>query len=813
MNISYNWLKEFIVLEESAETLAPILTAAGLEVEMIENFESLKGSLEGIVIGEVLTCEKHPDADKLSITTVDIGQAEPVPIVCGAANVAKSQKVVVATVGAMVYPINGEPFQIKKAKIRGQVSEGMICAEDELSLGNSHEGIMVLTTDLPNGTPASKYFNIEKDKVFVIGLTPNRADAASHWGVARDLKVLLNRDICLPTAQNFKINHQNLTFEVLVENAEACPRYSALSIANVEVKESPEWLKNRLKSIGLTPINNIVDATNYVLHELGQPLHAFDADKIAGKKVIVKTLPKDTMFISLDGKERKLNENDLMICDGEEKGMCIGGVFGGANSGVSPSTKNIFLESAYFSPDYIRKTSQFHGLKTDASFRFERGTNPNFTVEALKRAALLIQEIAGGEIASEVIDIYPNPIPNFEFEVSYKNIDRLIGKTLDRNLIKKILTDLEIKISNETELGFDVSVPPYRVDVQREVDIVEEIARLYGFDNIELSEHLGASYLADFSETDAHKIQYQITQMLASNGLSEMMNNSLTKPAYAAALSSLKPENNVEILNKLSEELAVMRQTLLFSGLEVLAYNINRRQKDVKFFEFGKIYHLAKIEGEKAKNQYKEHLRLSIFLTGNQKEESWRIKSQNTDFHDLATAVQKILQRLNITDFQTERIQDDIFSDGLVYIFKQKQIVKLGLVHKNLLKLCDIKQGQVWYADLDWEYLLKNYSHKLQYQEVSKFPEVRRDLSVVLDKQISFQAIEALARKTERKLLKAINVFDVYEGANLGEGKKSYSISFTLEDETQTLTDKMIDKTMERLMQSLEKELGAVIRK
>ncbi len=585
-------------------------------MEHVERVEAIPGGLEGVVIGEVLTCRKHPDADKLSLTTVDVGNGAALPIVCGAANVAAGQRVVVATVGATLYPAGGEPFKIKKAKIRGEASEGMICAEDEIGLGTSHAGIMVLDTDLPNGTPAAKYFNLEADYILEIGLTPNRADAASHLGVVRDLRALLRRDYQLPSVERFKPG-SGRPVEVIVENTEACPRYSGVSIAGVTVKASPDWLQKRLQSIGLTPINNVVDVTNFVLHELGQPLHAFDADQIAGNVVRVKTLPPGTVFTTLDKQERKLQENDLMICDGNSQPMCIAGVFGGVSSGITEHTTSVFLESACFSPNYVRRTVQHHGLKTDAAFRFERGTDPNGTVYALKRAALLICEVAGGQIASDVVDVYPQPVTDFSVKVGWKNINRLIGKELPKEEIKTILQLLDSKIEGETTEGLNLRVPPYRVDVQREADVVEEILRIYGYDNIELSERMDAAYLAEFPVTDREQLQYKMTQMLASRGFFEIMTNSLTKPAYNQKLGAFRSGEDVEILNKLSEDLGVMRQSLLFSGLEVVAHNINRRQLDLKLFEFGKIYY-------RKEGQYREHTRLSIFLTGDQQAETWR---------------------------------------------------------------------------------------------------------------------------------------------------------------------------------------------
>ncbi len=585
MKISYNWLKQHIDLSETPEEISAKLTKAGLEVESVDEFESIKGGLKGLVIGQVLTCEKHPGADKLSKTTVDVGNGTILPIVCGAPNVAAGQKVVVALVGTTMYPATGEPFKISKAKIRGEVSEGMICAEDEIGLGASHEGIMVLDTTLPLGTPAAEYFKIENDFTIEIGLTPNRADAASHLGVARDLKALLKRE--LKTFEPKVTPSGTSKVEVVVENKEACPRYAGLTISGLTVRESPDWLKNRLKAIGLNPINNIVDSTNYILHDLGQPLHAFDLEKIKGNKIIIKTVSKDTEFITLDGVKRKLSDKDLMICD-SEKPMCIAGVFGGQESGVSAATKSIFLESAYFSPDFVRKTSQFHGLKTDASFRFERGTDPNMPVTALLKAAQLIVEIAGGTISSAVTDIYPELVKDFKVKTSFSYITRLIGKSLEKSLIKEILTGLNIKIDSEKEDELQLSVPPYKVDVQRPADIVEEVVRIYGYDNIELSDRLSAAYLADFPEKDKDKLQKLVGSMLAGSGFNEIITNSMTKPAYAEFLGIT--DKSVEVMNKLSEELGVMRQSLLFSGLEIWNYNINCRKKDFKFFEFGKIY-------------------------------------------------------------------------------------------------------------------------------------------------------------------------------------------------------------------------------
>jgi phenylalanyl-tRNA synthetase beta chain len=816
MEVSYKWLNEFIDLPELPEEVGKLLTSTGLEVEGIEKIEAVPGGLEGVVIGEVITCTKHPDADKLSLTTVDVGTGQPISIVCGAPNVAAGQKVVVALVGTTLHPTSGDSFQIKKAKIRGAASEGMICAEDEIGLGTSHAGIMVLTTDLPNGTPAARYFNLEADYQIAIGLTPNRIDAASHFGTARDLKAVLNRPLRMPSVDAFAVANTNLTFDVRVEDTAACPRYTGLTISGLTVSESPDWLKQRLLSIGLKPINNIVDITNFVCHDLGQPLHAFDADKVAGGQVIVKTLPEGTPFVTLDGVERKLTVTDLMICDAE-KPMCIAGVFGGQYSGVSAQTTSIFLESAYFSPMSVRKTAQHHGLKTDASFRFERGTDPNMPVFALKRAALLIQEVAGGTISSAITDLYPNPIEPFRVRVRYRNIDRLIGIQIDHDEIHRILKALDIRAENETSDEFIAIVPPYRVDVTREADVIEEILRIYGLDNVPLSTTLSADSLSEFPKTDPDQWQGRVGQLLAANGFYEILTNSLTRPAYHDAIRSSLPGEDVVLLNPLSDELSVMRQTLLFSALETLIYNLNRRQKDLKVAEFGKVYHKVKVEEGSdnhvtTKTKYVEKSRLSLAIVGNQQSESWLQKSQPVTFHDLAMAVQRILNLFRIKSFERQPADPTLFQYGLIYLVNKKPLVSLGLVQPKLTKLVDLKQP-VFYADFDWNALLKLASGKARYEEVPRFPEVRRDLSLVLDKGVTFDQISQLARQTERKLLRYINVFDVYEGEALGAEKKSYSVSFTLQDPTQTLTDTAIDKTMQRLMTAFEQELGADIRK
>jgi phenylalanyl-tRNA synthetase beta chain len=802
MKISYNWLKKYIDLNESPQQIADLLTSSGLEVESVSEYESIKGGLKGLVIGKVLSCEKHPGADKLKKTTVDVGNGIILPVVCGAPNVEAGQKVIVATVGATLYPSQGDPIKISKAKIRGEVSEGMICAPNEIGIGHSHEGILVLDTLLPEGTAAAVFFDIQSDHIFEIGLTPNRADAASHLGVARDLRALLKRRLSFEKIiKNFKEDNNSNPVEIVVENYNACPRYCGLTISNVEVKESPDWLKNHLRSIGLSPINNIVDITNYVLHDLGQPLHAFDLDQVEGKKVIVKTLPAGTEFVTLDGEKRKLQADDLMICNSKEA-MCIAGVFGGIKSGVSAKTKNIFLESAYFSADSVRKTAMHLGLKTDASFRFERGTDPEMPLYALQKAAMLIKEVAGGSISSNAIDLYPQKVEKFKIETSYKYIDRLIGKKIERSRIKEILTNLDIEIASENDDNLVFQVPSFKVDVQREADIVEEILRIYGYDNIETQEILSTTYLADFPSKDKERLQSRTAHLLAADGYSEIINNSLTKQSYSKIFET---GETVEILNKLSDDLGVMRENLLFTGLETLAHNINRRQKDLKFFEFGKSYH-------KVVEKYVEKNRLAIFLTGNKTHESWMSTSEKSGFFDIKSTIVKLLSRLGIEGYTLEKAEDKFFGAAVVMRKNEKLVGSFGSVKDEFLKLLDIKQT-VWMADLDWDLIVKQYKSELTYEEVSKYPEVRRDLSLVLDKRVNFSEISKLAMNAERKLLKNINVFDVYEGENIGKDKKSYSISFILEDKEQTLTDKTIDKTMEKLMGLFEKELGAVIRK
>jgi phenylalanyl-tRNA synthetase beta chain len=808
MKISYNWLKQFIKIDWTPEQTSELLTDLGLEVEGIEVYQSVKGGLEGVVIGEVLTCIAHPNADKLKITTVNIGEDSPLQIVCGAPNVAAGQKVPVATIGTTLYTEAGEAWTIKKGKIRGEESHGMICAEDELGLGKSHDGIMVLADDLIVGTPAATIFEIENDQVFEIGLTPNRADAMSHLGTARDLKAgLLQKDINLefitPSVSAFHVDTRTLRIDVDVKDKELAPRYCGITISGITVKPSPKWLQHRLKAIGLKPINNIVDATNFVLHDLGQPLHAFDALKIAGNKVEVKTLPAGTKFTTLDGIERVLHEDDLMICDAE-KPMCIAGVFGGIHSGVTETTTSIFLESAYFNPVSIRKSAKRHALNTDASFRFERGIDPNITEYALKRAAILIKEVAGGEISSEIIDVYPNKIEDFQVRLSFENAAKLIGEEIPKEIIKRILTSLEIKVNNVTETGLGLMVPAYRNDVTREADIIEEILRVYGYNNIKTTEKLNAS-ISNSSRFEDYKIQNIVGNLLAAQGFYEILSNSLTTPNYTNLSEQLKKEHNIHILNPLSGDLSVLRQSLLFSGLEAISFNINRKNADLKLFEFGKTYHGY---GDK-REEYKH---LSVFITGNQKAENWNSANRKSDFFYLKGYITSILERLGISRFNETPIDNDLFSEGLIFGLGKMKLVDLGLIKKPILKHFDISQ-EVLFANFNWDAILDVVKRSsISFKSIAKYPEVRRDFALLVDNNVSFESIYKIAKQSEKQLLKSVNLFDVYQGQNLPAGKKSYAVSFTLQDENKTLTDKQIDKIMNNLQAQFENQLGAELR-
>lgn len=806
MRISYNWLKQFLKIELPSEETSAMLTDLGLEVEIVESFQSVKGGLLGVVVGEVLTCEKHPDADRLKVTTVNLGDGTPVQIVCGAPNVAVGQKVPVATIGTKLHDKDGNEFEIKKGKIRGQESHGMICAEDELGLGDNHDGIMVLDKKIKPGTTLAEVLKIENDEVFEIGLTPNRADAMSHYGVARDLRASLllknkNLELITPSVSAFRVDKRTLKIDVDVVDSKLAPRYCGVTISGVKVKPSPDWLQNRLKSIGLTPKNNIVDVTNYVLHAFGQPLHAFDASKINGK-VIVKTVAAGTKFVTLDDVERTLHEEDLMICD-ENGPMCIAGIFGGKNSGVTDSTTSIFLESAYFNPISVRKTAKRHGLSTDASFRFERGIDVNLTDYCLKKAAMLIQEVAGGEITSDPVDFYPKKIEDFTVFLNFDKAQKIIGQELPKETIKNILASLDIKVNSVTDAGLGLIIPSYRVDVQREIDVIEEILRVYGYNNIEFSKKLNAT-VANSPRNEDYKIQNIVASQLNSNGFHEMMANSLTTPEYIKLSAMLKEDYNVNILNPLSNDLSVMRQSLLFSGLEAISYNINRKNSDLKLFEFGKSYHKL-LSG----NNEKKHL--TLFLSGNRKGESWTNAVKQTDFFLFKGYINAVLTRLGLTKTVTKPVESDVFAEGIAIASGNDTLVEFGIIKKSILKEFDIKQ-EVLFADFNWDLVLKLISLKIKFQDIPKYPEVRRDLALLVDETVSFESIYKIANQTEKSLLKEVNLFDVYQGKNLPEGKKSYAVSFVIQDASKTLTDTQIDKTIGKIKQNLESELGASLR-
>ncbi len=808
MKISYNWLKQFIKTDWDSEKTASMLTDLGLEVEGIEKYQSVKGGLEGIVVGHVLTCVQHPNADKLKITTVDLGDGTPIQIVCGASNVAAGQKVPVATIGTTLYDSEGKSFEIKKGKIRGEESHGMICAEDELGLGDSHDGIMVLDPKLNPGTPAAQVFSIENDEVFEIGLTPNRADAMSHWGVARDLRAgMLQNDehieLITPSVTSYKIEKRTLKIDVKVNDSKLVPRYCGVTISDLKIGTSPAWLQNRLKAIGITPKNNVVDVTNYVLHELGQPLHAFDASKIHGK-IIVQNATEGTKFTTLDDVERTLSAEDIMICD--DKGpLCIAGVLGGKNSGVSDSTTSIFLESAYFNPVSVRKTAKRHAINTDASFRFERGIDPNITEYALKRAAILIREVAGGEMTSDIIDVYPKKVEDHQVLLNLEKVNKLIGQVIPDDVVKKILVSLDIKVNSITKTGLGLIIPAYRVDVTREIDVIEEILRVYGYNNINFTQKLNAS-TSHSSRTEDYKVQNIVANLLAGNGFNEMMANSLTSPSYVSLSESLNESNNVIMLNPLSNDLSAMRQSLLFSGLEAVSFNINRRNNDLKLFEFGKTYH-------KLLSGYQENNHLTLFMTGDRVSESWTVAQKPSDFFLFKSYIFGVLERLGISkSIITSPLKTDVFAEGMTLELGSSTMVEFGTVKKSILKHFDIKQD-VFFADFNWNSILKQISNNnIKFTEISKYPEVRRDLALLIDNSVEFAKIFDLAKKSEKNLLKEVNLFDVYEGKNLPAGKKSYAVSFILQDNTKTLTDSQIDKVMSKLTQSFETELGASLR-
>lgn len=822
MKISCNWLNEYVRTTLDPVETARILTDCGLEVEAIEQYESVKGGLKGVVIGHVVETRHHPNANKLTCCKVDVGGDRLLDIVCGAPNVAEGQKVPVATLGTVIYK-GDESFTIKAAKLRGEPSEGMICAEDELGLGDSHAGIMVLDAGAKVGCPASEYFGVFTDTILEVAITPNRSDAASHFGVARDLAAAINNrerqhpsaSFIKPSVDAFKSDNDNLHIDVSIENPEACPRYSGITLSGLTVKDSPQWLKDRLKSVGLRPINNIVDITNFVLMETGQPLHAFDADKINGKKIIVRKQPAGTKFITLDETERSLGSDDLMICNSTEA-MCIAGVFGGLKSGVTAETTSVFLESAYFDPVHIRKTSKLHGLKTDASFRFERGADPNITLYALKRAALLMKEIAGGTISSSMVDVYPEPIKNRILEVSVSGIEGLIGKKIGKETICNILRSLEIEIIGETNGGLTLSIPPFKVDVEREADVVEEVLRIYGYNNVAYNESVHAS-LSYNPKPDPEKIMNNVADLLSANGFREIMTNSLTSSAYYEKSEIYPADRCVSIFNPLSRELEVMRQTLLFGGLESVSHNLNRRQNDLKFYEFGNVYLFNPSESHQADvtARYSERKKLSLMITGKRMSESWYNISQKADYHLLKSFVFLLLRKTGVPYWQWKVSPADqrLYAEGETFSANGTPLLSLGKLQPSVIKSFDIKQ-EVFFAEIDWQYLLSLVKPgNGKQQEIPRFPEVRRDLALILDKGVKFSDIEALAYKSAGSILKSINLFDVYEGEKISGDKKSYAVSFTLLDESKTLTDKEIEKLMDRLANDFAKELGAIIRK
>ena len=816
MNISYRWLKEYINLDYTADEVSAFLTQIGLEVGSMEEVETIKGGLRGLVIGEVLTCEQHPDSDHLSKTTVNVGNGEVLPIVCGAPNVAAGQKVVVATVGTTLYDGDAE-FKIKKSKIRGEVSEGMICAEDEIGLGASHDGIMVLDPSAVPGTPASEYFKIESDFVLEVDLTANRIDAASHIGVARDLAAYINQKHPIsynrPSVEAFKVDNHSLSIPVEVLNSAACPRYSGVTVSNVTVKESPEWLKNKLKLIGLKPINNIVDVTNFVLFETGQPLHAFDAAEIKGGKVVVRTAEAGSKFVTLDGVEREMHPDDLMICN-ESAAMCIAGVFGGLHSGVKDTTTSVFLESAWFDAVYIRKTARRHTLSTDASFRFERGTDPNGTIYALKRAALLIKEVAGGEISSEIVDVYPNPVEGFKVDLSYANVKRLIGVDLGKETIKQILGALEMHIENETETGLSLLVPPYRVDVTRECDVIEDILRIYGYNNIELPTQVNAS-LQYSVKPNPTKLRNLIAEMLTAQGFNEIWSNSLTKTSYYENNLALPIESTVKLFNPLSNDLGSMRQTLLYGGLESIAHNANRKNPDLRLYEFGNCYFFngSSLKENPVRN-YREEEHLGVFISGDKEAANWSVPANKTSFFLLKSYAENILKRLgfSVLNLKSEGFSNELISEGVQYFINGKKLVEFGVVSGKTLKTFSI-ENPVYFADFSMDVVfveLKN--NKVVFAELPKYPEVRRDLALLLDKTVQFNQLRDLAFRSERKLLQSVDLFDVYEGKGVPEGKKSYAVSYILRNDEMTLNDKQIEKIMQKLVSTYERELGAQLR-
>ena len=821
MNVSYNWLKRYIDTDLSAERIAEILTELGLEVEEFEKIETIKGGLKGVVVGEVLTCEDHPDSDHLHITTVDVGAEAPLQIVCGAANCRKGLKVMCATVGAVLYPIDSdEEFKIKRSKIRGVESLGMLCAEDELGIGRNHEGIMELPADAVVGTSAKEYLGIADDYLIGIGLTPNRVDAASHIGVARDLVAYLrsrgeNVTLNLPSVDNFTVDNTSRTIGVEVVNSEAAPRYAGITVSGCKIAPSPEWMQNELRAAGINPKNNLVDITNYVLFELGQPLHAFDADKIEGGKIVVRSAVEGEKFVTLDGVERTLTSADLMICSAERP-MCIAGVYGGLDSGITDETVNVFIESAYFHPVWVRKTAKRFGLNTDASFRFERGIDPNMQVYALKRAAMLMKELAGGTITSEIIDINPTPASHFEFDFSLERARKLIGKDIPEDTFMTILEALDVEVRGREGEVLHVAVPTYRVDVQREADLVEDVLRVYGYNNIEVSDHVNST-LSYAPKPDKARLQNIASDFLAANGYTEIMSNSLTKGAYYEGCTSYPAERCVKILNPLSQDLNVMRQTLMFNALEAVELNVNRRNANLRMFEVGNCYAYAeeKASEDNTLAKYEENYRIGITVTGLHTQLAWNTKAEQSSFFTLRGMVERLLKRfgVDIYTLQSESLDSDLYADAIVYKQGPKEVLRMGVVSPIVRKKFDIKQ-EVYFAEIDFDQLVKmTKKAKVQFKELSKFPEVKRDLALLVNKSVTFSELRAIAFATEKKLLKSVSLFDVYEGDKLPEGKKSYALSFILEDKNQTLTDKQIERTMANLQTQLEQKAGAEVRK
>ena len=815
MNISYKWLKEYVDFDLTAQEVCDALTSTGLEVDALEEVQSIRGGLKGLYVGKVLTCEAHPNSDHLHVTTVDLGKGEPSQIVCGAPNVAAGQKVIVADLGCVLYDGDKE-FVIKKSKLRGVESNGMICAEDEIGVGTSHDGIIVLPEDAVVGTPAAEYYHLESDWLIEVDITANRADALSHWGVARDLYAWLKRNgyqtaLHKPSTEHFHVDNHNLPIEVKIENTEACKRYACVSVTDCEVKESPDWLKNKLTTIGLRPINNIVDITNYVMMALGQPLHCFDADMVKGHQIVVKTMPEGTSFQTLDGEEHKLSDRDLAICNAEDA-MCIAGVFGGKGSGTYETTKNVVLESAYFHPTWIRKSARRHGLSTDASFRFERGVDPNGTIEALKYAAILCQELAGGKVSMEIKDVYPEPIESPVVDLKYSYVHSLIGKEIEHEMIKAICQSLEMEVLNETAEGLTLRVPAYRVDVQRPCDVVEDILRIYGYNNVEIPTQLKSSLVIKADEDRKHKLQNLVSEQLVGAGFNEILNNSLTKTAYYG-----DNETVVKIMNPLSSDLGVMRQTLLYGGLESVEHNVKRKNGNLRFFEFGNCYFFnpEKKNEDDPIQAYKEENFMGIWVTGKRVEGSWAHADEDSTYYEMAAHVQNILRRIGMKQGQLvqKKSENPNFAAGFVIENRGgKKLIEMGIISKKLLKQFDLQQP-VYFAELNWTQLMKaTKKNEVNFTEIPKYPAVSRDLALLIDQNVEFAQIEQIARQTEKKLLKKVELFDVYEGDKLPAGKKSYAVNFILQDEEKTMGDKQIDAIMQKLIANIKKQLNAELR-